>query len=166
MATNIGRMFPKILDEEFPENQMFHKIFNLNTVKISYSCMPNFKENVDGSKKSTLQKTNTPPGLKNIQMPDISRLPYGRELPQIILGLPSNNYNRLTTCQPKLMLESLRRLLKHDLPITTLLLATPTRDLLQGSVSNCLVKEEGVKFKITWKIWRNKPPLKTCLKPM
>ena len=57
-------MFLKILDEEFPENQMFHKIFNLNTVKISYSCMPNFKENIDGSKKSTLQKTNTPPGLK------------------------------------------------------------------------------------------------------
>ena len=129
-------MFLKICDEEFQENQIFHKIFNLNKVKISYSCMPNFKENIDGSKKSTLQKTNTPPGLKNIQMPDISRLPYGRELPQIILGLPSNNYNRLTTCQPKLMLESLRCSLKHDLPITTLLLATPTRDFTTGLIKH------------------------------
>lgn len=35
---------------------MLHKIFNRNTVKISYSCMPNLKQNIDGHNKSTLQK--------------------------------------------------------------------------------------------------------------
>ena len=41
---NVGRTFLKILDEEFPESHVFHKIFNRNTVKISYSCMPNLKQ--------------------------------------------------------------------------------------------------------------------------
>ena len=64
MATNVGRTFLKILDEEFPENHVFHKIFNRNTVKISYSCMPNLKQKIDGRNKSILQKTNAPPILK------------------------------------------------------------------------------------------------------
>ena len=64
VATNVGRAFFKILDEEFPENHVFHKIFNRNTVKISYSCMPNPKQKIDGCNKSTLQKTTAPPILK------------------------------------------------------------------------------------------------------
>ena len=31
------------------------------TVKISYSCMPNLKQNIDGRNKSTLRKTNAVP---------------------------------------------------------------------------------------------------------
>ena len=64
VATNVGRTFLKILDEEFPENHVFHKIFNRNTVKISYSCMPNLKQKIDGRNKSALQKTTAPPILK------------------------------------------------------------------------------------------------------
>lgn len=64
VATNVGRAFLKILDEEFPESHVFHKIFNRNTVKISYSCMPNLKQKIDGRNKSTLQKTTAPPILK------------------------------------------------------------------------------------------------------
>ena len=43
MATNVGRSFLNILDEEFPKGHARHKIFNRNTVKISYSCMPNLE---------------------------------------------------------------------------------------------------------------------------
>ena len=64
MATNVGRTFLKILDEEFPESHVFHKIFNRNAVKISYSCMPNLKQIIDGRNKSILQKTTAPPILK------------------------------------------------------------------------------------------------------
>ena len=38
-----------------------HQIFNRNTVKISYSCMPNLKQKIDGYNKSTLRKTNAVP---------------------------------------------------------------------------------------------------------
>ena len=61
VATNVGRAFLKILDEEFPKGHVLHKIFNRNTVKISYSCMSNVKQTIDGHNKSSLSKKNTPP---------------------------------------------------------------------------------------------------------
>ena len=39
VATNVGRTFFKILDDEFPTYHILHKIFNRSMVKISYSCM-------------------------------------------------------------------------------------------------------------------------------
>jgi hypothetical protein len=53
--------FLKIIDEEFPADHPLHKIFNRNTVKISYSCMPNIKQTIDmdGHNKSTLSTTST-----------------------------------------------------------------------------------------------------------
>ena len=61
VATNVGRSFLKILDEEFPKNHALHKIFNRNIVKISYSCMPNLKQKIDGHNESILRKTNVIP---------------------------------------------------------------------------------------------------------
>jgi len=61
VATNVGGTFLKIVDEEFPEGHVLHKIFNRNTLKISYSCMPNLKQKIDGQNKSTLQKKAAPP---------------------------------------------------------------------------------------------------------
>ena len=58
VATNIGRTFPKILDDEFPENHGLHKTFNRNTVKVSYTCMTNIKQNIDGHNKAILKKDN------------------------------------------------------------------------------------------------------------
>ena len=44
VATNVGQSFLRIIDEEFPAKHPLHKIFNRNTVKVSYSCMPNIKK--------------------------------------------------------------------------------------------------------------------------
>ena len=41
VETNGGREFRNILTRNFPVQHKYHKIFNKNTVKISYSCMPN-----------------------------------------------------------------------------------------------------------------------------
>ena len=58
------------LDKEFPKGHALHKIFNRNTVKISYSCMPNLKQKIDGHNKSTLRKTNAvPPKTCNCRQP-------------------------------------------------------------------------------------------------
>jgi hypothetical protein len=59
VSTNVGQSFLKIIDEEFPANHPLHKIFNRNTVKISYSCMPNIKQTIDGHNKSTLSTTSS-----------------------------------------------------------------------------------------------------------
>ena len=41
VKTNIGKKFLWLLNKHFPRGHRLHKIFNRNTVKISYSCMPN-----------------------------------------------------------------------------------------------------------------------------
>ena len=64
VATNVGHTFLKILEEEFPDNHVFRKIFNRTMVKISYSCMPNLKQKIDGSYKSILQERTASSTLK------------------------------------------------------------------------------------------------------
>ena len=41
VATNIGRRFRSLVIKHFPRGSRLYKIFNANTLKISYSCMPN-----------------------------------------------------------------------------------------------------------------------------
>ena len=41
VKTNIGKMFLKLVKKHFPKHHRLHKIFNPNTVKLSYSCMSN-----------------------------------------------------------------------------------------------------------------------------
>ena len=44
VSTNIGRNFLNLIDKHFPSHHKLHiKIFNRNTVKVSYSCMSNVK---------------------------------------------------------------------------------------------------------------------------
>ena len=43
VSTNIGRNFLNFIDKHFPSHHKLHKIFNRNTVKVSYSCMSNVK---------------------------------------------------------------------------------------------------------------------------
>ena len=44
VKTNIGKLFFKILKKNFPKSNPFSKIFNKNTIKISYSCTRNMKQ--------------------------------------------------------------------------------------------------------------------------
>jgi hypothetical protein len=41
--TNIGREFLSLIDKHFPLQHILHKIFNRNSLKVSYSCMSNVK---------------------------------------------------------------------------------------------------------------------------
>ena len=43
VSTKIGKEFFKLLDKHFPPHHKLYKICNRNTIKLSYSCMPNFK---------------------------------------------------------------------------------------------------------------------------
>ena len=46
VSTNVGKEFLKLVDTAFPPNNPLHKLFNRNTVKISYRCMPNMAQAV------------------------------------------------------------------------------------------------------------------------
>ena len=41
VSTNVAKIFLKLVDKHFPSNNKLHKIFNRNTVKVSYSCTNN-----------------------------------------------------------------------------------------------------------------------------
>ena len=55
--TNIGKEFLKIIDESFPKSHKLHKIFNRNTIKLSYSCMTNLKQIIESSNKKKIRQS-------------------------------------------------------------------------------------------------------------
>lgn len=58
VKTNIGHEFLKIVKKIFHKQHPLNKIFNKNTLKLSYSCMPNIKNIIDGQNKQ-LNNNNT-----------------------------------------------------------------------------------------------------------
>ena len=40
VQTNIGKVFLKLVVKHFHKRQPYKKIFNINTIKLSYSCTP------------------------------------------------------------------------------------------------------------------------------
>lgn len=59
VKTNVGRQFLKIVNESFPKGHVLQQIFNKNTLKLSYSCMPNMKSTMDAH-NNKIMKTQTP----------------------------------------------------------------------------------------------------------
>ena len=59
VKTNIGHHFLKLIDKHFPQNNPLHTILNRNTIKISYSCMPNMKQIISGHNRAILSKHST-----------------------------------------------------------------------------------------------------------
>ena len=64
VKTNIGKLFRNFIKKHFLLHHKFHKLFNKNTVKISYSCTRNIKSIINSHnakilfpKKSTEQRT-------------------------------------------------------------------------------------------------------------
>ncbi len=61
VATNVGRKFRNIVKESFKSGHPLQKIFNKNTLKISYSCMPNLERKINTHNKSTLRENPQQP---------------------------------------------------------------------------------------------------------
>ena len=58
VSTNIGCTFLKLVDEHFSKKSTLNRIFNRNTLKVSYSCMPNVARFIKAHNKQTLEKDN------------------------------------------------------------------------------------------------------------
>ena len=41
VKANVGKLFLKLVKQHFPKGHKLHKIFNKNTIKVSYSCLKN-----------------------------------------------------------------------------------------------------------------------------
>ena len=58
VKTNLGKLLLKLLDSHFPRAHKFHKIFNRDTVKISYCCMKKIGSIIFSLNKEVLQPRN------------------------------------------------------------------------------------------------------------
>ena len=47
VKANVGQKFFQLIEKHFPASNKLHKIFNRNTLKVSYSCMENMKNVVN-----------------------------------------------------------------------------------------------------------------------
>ena len=60
--TNVAKRFLLLIDKHFHKNHRYHKLFNPNTVKCSYSCMSSMKAIINGHNAKVLAdgpQTNT-----------------------------------------------------------------------------------------------------------
>ena len=67
VRSNIGRDFLKLIDKHFPKTNELHKIFNRNTVKVSYSCLENVKSVISKHNKRVLNNMNGTKAKSGIQ---------------------------------------------------------------------------------------------------
>ena len=59
VKTNIARSFLHLVDTHFPAGHKLHKIFNRNTVKVSYSCMNNVRSIITSHNTRIIRKNQT-----------------------------------------------------------------------------------------------------------
>ena len=55
VSTNVAKIFLNLIEKHFPRSSKLHKIFNKNTVKVSYSCTQNMSQIIKGHNKKIIQ---------------------------------------------------------------------------------------------------------------
>ena len=50
-STKVAKIFLNLIEKHFPRSSKLHKIFNKNTVKVSYSCTQNMSQIIKGHNK-------------------------------------------------------------------------------------------------------------------
>ena len=68
VKTNVAKTFLKLLNKHFGKTHKYHKIFNRNNVKISYSCMNSMSKiiNAHNSKIATTETKMTAHLMVNV----------------------------------------------------------------------------------------------------
>ena len=54
----IGKIFLKLVDKHCPKSNRLHKIFNRNTLKVSYSCTENMAQIIEKHNKKVINTTD------------------------------------------------------------------------------------------------------------
>ena len=56
VKTKVGNYFLNLIRKHFPPRHKFSKLFNRNTIKVSYSCISNIKAKIHKHNKNILKK--------------------------------------------------------------------------------------------------------------
>ena len=96
VQTNIGREFLNLVSKHFPKKHRYNKIFNKNTVKVSYSCTDNLQTIIKKHNRKILETTTntTTSTEKNCNCRKKERLPPEKQLPDLKRNLQRQRNNR------------------------------------------------------------------------
>ena len=158
VKNNVGRIFLGIVNSSFPESHALKPIFNRNTLKLSYSCMPNVKNAIDAHNKAQLKKPAAEPP-KNCNCRDKPNCPLNggcrakgivyqatvttpRTGPNNTNNYHSETYVGLTDTEFKL------RYANHKQSFSNQRL----RNATELSKYIWSLREKNIEYKITWKI--------------
>ena len=92
VKTKIAGEFLKLIDKHFPERHKFHKLFNRNNVKVSYSAMPNMNAIINGHNKKVLkEKSNQNERSCNCRNPELCPLNGNCLTPEVMYEATVNS---------------------------------------------------------------------------
>ena len=60
VRTNVGKYFLNLVKKHFPKQHIYHKLFNRNNLKISYSCTPNMNKTINAHNKNITKEKPAP----------------------------------------------------------------------------------------------------------
>ena len=127
MKTKIGKRFFRLINKHFPPEHKFHKIFNRNILKLSYSCMPNLNSLINNHNQNILkdQTQSTPKSCNCLKK---ENCPMDGYVLQKVCGgttLQSPATNKII---PSYIKELVKQLLKDAMQtIKSLLMFQPTK---------------------------------------
>ena len=65
VKTNVAKSFFRLLDKHFPKSHLLYKIFNRNTIKVSYSCTNNVSQMIKQHNRNISNKKEKQTNLCN-----------------------------------------------------------------------------------------------------
>ena len=157
VKNNIGKEFFKLLDKHFPKHHKYHKLFNRNNVKLSYSCMPNMEATIR-SHNSKLLKAPAEQAERTCNCPKNKACPLaGNCLQQcLIYKATVTSANKVTSyigaCEP----EFKTRLNNHTKSFKKRKYETET----ELSKYIWKLKDENEQFEIAWEMIATASPYK------
>ena len=115
VKTNVGKTFLNLINRHFPPTHRLRGIINRNTVKVSYSCMPNVASAISSHNRKILHQPANPPRLCNCR--DMNACPVNGKCltPAAIYIKPTSTQ---TTSQHRSILVCRNHLLRPPLQTT------------------------------------------------
>ena len=77
--TNLAKQFLKLIPKHFPKHHKFHKLFNKNNVKVSYSCMPKIKSNINQHNKKIIPNSETNQNIRTCNCINKQQCPLNQQ---------------------------------------------------------------------------------------
>ena len=64
VKTNVGKIFIRLIKKHFPKHHRFYKIFNINTLKLSYCCTTNMADIIKQHNSKVVNEKNDNEGVQ------------------------------------------------------------------------------------------------------